>query len=190
MSSKVFSFAVQKSGVVAVLASVVIAVAGCGSAESESTTSAPTTTNASTTVTSAPATTTAAPVAATSPPGIAPTQQQLIGMWETSKGYEVLHEDGTYGAGTTPEAARSDPMDFGTYTIEGNTFTYVTDPKARICTRSTSTDATVREGITGVYEISISDDGNQLLRTLIDDECGTQRTQDVVPSVTRYVEEG
>ena len=190
MSSKVFSFTVQKSGLVAVIALLITAMAGCGSSESESTTSVPTTTDASATATSAPATTTttAAPVITTSPPGIAPTQQQLIGMWETYEGYEVLHEDGSYSAGRSPEEARSDPIDFGRYTIEGNTFTYVTDPEAQFCTRSSSTDATVREGIAGVYEISISDDGNQLLRTLVDDECGA-RSQDVVPSVTRYAEE-
>jgi hypothetical protein len=92
--------------------------------------------------------------------------------------FDVVHEDGTYGGGHTLESALNTPLDFGTYTIEGNIFTYFTEPDASLCARLVDTDPPSIEGIVGVYEIGISEDGNTLYRHALDD--------DVTPSATRY----
>ncbi len=142
-----------------------------------------------TTTTTVPTTTASVGATTTAVPGIAPTPQQLVGMWKTGDGYEMLDEDGTYGWAYTQDDAVSDPLDWGEYAVEGGIFTYVTNPEAGACTRiDTSADPPVREGIVGQYEISISKDGNEVFRTLIDDGCGN-RTRDVLPSVTRYTDE-
>jgi len=143
------------------------------------------------TPTALPTATTTLPTTTTTTavPGIVPTPQQLVGMWKTSDGYEVLYEDGTFGWGQTPDTALTDPLDWGEYALERGIFTYVTNPEAEYCTRDNGADPPVREGIVGQYEISISQDGNELFRTLIDDGCGN-RPRDVVPSITRYTEEG
>jgi hypothetical protein len=117
-------------------------------------------------------------------------EQRIVGTWVTQSGdYEILDADGTFAAGQTPEEAAGSPMDFGTYTLEGNVFTYVTDPEAEFCTEIVSFEPLTKEGLVGRYEISISDDGQELFRTLIDDAC-LVRTTDATPSAARYHEGG
>ena len=115
------------------------------------------------------------------------TEEQLVGVWYTRNGdFEVLNADGTYGAGGSPEDAMDGEYDFGMWTLEGSTFTYITDPDAPNCTRVVTVDPLVREGQIGRYEISVSANGDELYRDVIDDACSI-RVRDVTPSVTRHL---
>lgn len=87
--------------------------------------------------------------------------ESIIGTWTSQGGkYVTFRDDGTYDVGTEPANASTE---FGTWSMEGDVLTKVTDPEASSCA-----------GITATYEVELLDDGTQLESTVVDDECGVR----------------
>ena len=98
----------------------------------------------------------------------------LVGLWDTRGLFEQLNDDGTYTASYS--SSQANPVEWGTYTVDGDLFTYVAAEDSIKCA-----------GTIGVYQFSLSEDGNKISRRTVDDPC-LDRREDVVPSVTRHAE--
>lgn len=84
--------------------------------------------------------------------------ESISGTWVSLKGLLVtFNDDGTYDVGTEVGAA---DREFGTWSVDGNILTKVTDEDSRYCA-----------GIVGKYETEVVDDGERLESTVVDDEC-------------------
>jgi hypothetical protein len=110
-------------------------------------------------------------------------QDQMVGLWTTNKGvYVSFNADGTYGKGFTPEAALApdDPMagmERGTWIVDDGILTFVTS------------EPTSQYGCddTGAYEVELTDTGDQILATLIEDTCAKRR-DDFPSGLTRHTD--
>jgi hypothetical protein len=103
-------------------------------------------------------------------------QDQYVGTWRTGNGFYSIHgADGTWKVGFTLTSAESSPVIWGTYAFDGTTMTSVTDEASQSCA-----------GVTAVYEIEVSEDGNVITSTPIDDPCQSVRGSDTA-QITRYV---
>ena len=91
------------------------------------------------------------------------TPDTLIGIWVFRDDILRFNQDGTYHFGRQEELDTAKAADWGTYTFEGTTLTYFSEPNAPYCV-----------GKTGVYELELTSDG-LLLFTKIDDECLERR---------------
>lgn len=99
--------------------------------------------------------------------------ESITGTWVSEKDlYVTFNDDGTYDVGTEVGAA---DREFGTWSVEGDVLTKVTDEDSRYCA-----------GIVGVYETEVLDDGERLESTVVDDECA-ERVDDFL-SLTRPFE--
>jgi hypothetical protein len=79
--------------------------------------------------------------------------EAIIGTWVSERGLSVtFNDDGTYNVGTDTE--------FGTWSVDGDVLTKVTDEDSRYC-----------PGVVGTYETEVLDDGERLESTVVDDEC-------------------
>ena len=84
------------------------------------------------------------------------TNDDLLGAWRyDGAGFEIeFKEDGTYNVGAP------DLSEFGEYKLEGRMLTIMTAEDALFCS-----------GLTGIYEIELTDE-RKLHWTLAEDECG------------------
>ena len=110
-------------------------------------------------------------------------EDQIVGMWATEFNavFMDLDGDGTYGKGRTPEhaaagAAQTPPFEWGTWTLEEGALTFTTPDGTRYCGRSV-----------GTYDVEVSDDGDKLRASLIEDECGV-RAEGFPGVLTRYTD--
>jgi hypothetical protein len=88
------------------------------------------------------------------------------GIWKTDFGYYLeFSEDGTFGMGGSPERASSAPLEWGTFTFDGETLRLTTTDDSEYCA-----------GTLASYTVSPSDDGDFIALTEIEDECGTRST--------------
>ena len=99
--------------------------------------------------------------------------ESIVGTWTSEKGkYVTFRDDGTYDVGDEPANASTE---FGTWSMEGDVLTKVTDPEASNCA-----------GITATYEVELLDDGTHIEPTVVDDECGVGVSDFVL--VTKYTD--
>jgi hypothetical protein len=110
-------------------------------------------------------------------------QDQMVGMWVSDfKGICVaLNDDGTYGKGHSPEQAEAGEsqtpgFEWGTWTVEEGVLTFTTPEEAPYC-----------GGTVGTYEVAVSDTGDELSPTLVEDGC-TTRAADFPLGLTRHTE--
>lgn len=107
-------------------------------------------------------------------------QDQLVGMWKTNGWgtYVALNDDGTYGKGSTPvQAIAMDPFfERGTWTIEEGLLTFTASEDSKYCS-----------GVIGAFEVEITDDGDEVLVTLIEDSCD-ERAEDFPSGLTRHTD--
>ncbi|MDJ0663812.1 MAG: hypothetical protein QNJ75_04580 [Acidimicrobiia bacterium] len=138
--------------------------------------------------TEAPTTTTVATTEAPTTTTVAVSDDRIVGVWTTSSGYyKHFRSDGTWGIGSSPAGADSNPWVWGTYTFDGNQFTYYTDVRSENCVmRDTFGDGELH-GMVGVYDVTFSDDGTEQFRTVVDDPC-TGRVGQTTPKMVRYQE--
>ena len=164
---------------------IVMLVAACGGSSADqsdgavldetdqpttSTTALPPTTTSSTT------TTTAIPPTAAEPETTA-AEGPLVGLWVTHHGYYVLRTtDGVYNLGYTPEGAESAPFGWGVYTF---------DEQEGILTFTSDAGTHCGVDSTGVYEAVITDDGDTVTFTLVEDPCSV-RPGNMTGEQTRY----
>lgn len=88
------------------------------------------------------------------------------GTWKTEFGYYLeFAEDGTFGMGGSPERASSAPLEWGTFTLDGETLRMVTADDSEYCA-----------GTLASYRVSSSEGGDFIDMTEIEDECGTRST--------------
>ena len=143
----------------------------------------PTTTTSTTTTTAIPATTTTSTTTTTAiPPTTAEPETTaaagpLVGLWVTHHGYYVLRTaDGAYNLGYTPEGAESAPFGWGAYTF---------DEQEGILTFTSDAGTHCGADSTGVYEAVITDDGDTVTFTLVEDPCSV-RPGNMTGEQTRY----
>ena len=107
---------------------------------------------------------------------MAPSPQDLyVGVWRTANGAFLIHgEDGTWSQGDTLESAEANPFTWGTNTFDGTTVTGFTNEESPVC-----------PGVTTVFEISFSEEGNVVTLTPIDDPCLNLEGSDF-SQLTRY----
>ena len=104
-------------------------------------------------------------------------EDPLVGMWETHHGYYVLRTvDGVHNIGYTPRWAETDPFGWGTYTF---------DEQDGIFTFTSAAGTHCGADSTGVYEAVITDDGDTVTFTLVEDPCGV-RPANMTGEQTRY----
>lgn len=109
---------------------------------------------------------------------------QLVGTWEGHSGYyKTFNEDGTYGVGGSPAVASGEhdadivsQLEWGTWTVEDGILTITPDADSFSCRR-----------YVGMYEIEVTDDGQQMLSTLVEDDCGP-RSLGFEGAGTRYTD--
>ncbi len=108
-------------------------------------------------------------------------EDEMTGMWVTNlKGiYVVFNADGTYGKGYSAEQAAgtlsgTSEFETGTWSVEEGILTFATGDGFRYCSETT-----------GRYEVEITDDGDEVLVTLIEDSCD-KRTEDFPSGLTRH----
>ena len=99
--------------------------------------------------------------------------ESIIGVWlsETGK-YITFSSDGSHEVGTEAGTANTE---FGTWSVEGEILTKVTDPESVFC-----------EGIIGIYESEVLDDGERLESTVVEDECSVR--VDDFATLTRHAD--
>lgn len=108
---------------------------------------------------------------------------QMVGTWVSEKGvYVAFNADGTYGKGFLPEAALAPDaseagIERGTWTVNDGVLTFVTS------------EPTSQYGCDdiGTYEVELTDTGDQVLVTLIDDTCLKRKT-DFPSGLTRHAD--
>ena len=99
--------------------------------------------------------------------------ESIVGTWLSEGGkYITFSADGDYDVGTGAGAA---DVEFGTWSVDGDVLTKVTDPESTYCA-----------GSVGIYESEILDDGERLESTVVDDDC-TGRVRDFA-SLTRHAD--
>ena len=107
------------------------------------------------------------------------------GVWVTNQwsAYIEFMDDGSYGVGKSPESAAPDDgtnaeLEWGTWSTDGDTLSFTTDPTSSTCA-----------DMVGTYAVDVVDDGDTLDVTVLDDECATRRV-DFGSGLTRDVEDG
>ena len=106
-------------------------------------------------------------------------EDEIVGTWVTQADiYVVFDAAGTHGVGHSLELAtgtdeRRPEIEFGTWVIEGSTLTFSNDRGSKVCA-----------GMTGVYEIEIPEEGDEMLVTVVEDECEA-RAEDFGGGLTR-----
>ncbi len=138
-------------------------------------TTASTPTTAISTTTSTTTTTQVQPAA--DEPDTTASVDPLVGLWVTHHGYYVLRTaDGVYNLGYTPDGAESAPFGWGAYTYDEQEgiLTFTSDPGTHCGADST-----------GVYETVITDGGDTVTFTLVEDPCSV-RPRNMTGEQTRY----
>jgi hypothetical protein len=97
------------------------------------------------------------------------------GTWKTNEGwYLEFRDDGTFGFGGSVERIATDPLEWGTYTFDGEVLRLTTADDSTYCT-----------GIEAAYEAVPTEDGTFIAQTAIEDECPSRRS-DLGRGITRY----
>ena len=98
---------------------------------------------------------------------------EIVGIWRQGETayYLQFNADGTFNSATSVAALGSAPIDFGTYVLDGNQFTFMSSNDSPICPEHS-----------GVYQIQITDDG-QIVAEREREECPNRRAEPISPFI-------
>lgn len=129
-----------------------------------STTSTSTTTSTRTTTTTLPPSTTTTLV----------DEELLIGVWVAPNHGVLITFDGE--GNHFVSYFDGEPFDFGPYLLEGNILTFVSGEGQEVCT----------DGSTGMYEIAITADGQEVHADVVSDGCTERRNAMITVPLRRW----